>query len=397
MSLTKIPTLYAINDTLDYWSPAASADWPIEDYVTYWKNTESIGKHLPNREAIAAARDDIHVVGGFMERLPLACLKYGLIDYAEMWHYVSTFERGIWGLSQTDQPLFGWRAFHLHDGNAPFGSADMRAFIEIHGAPHILCAWGLGVDEQMMSACSDSFKIYYSCDAPPLRVPPEVGRHFDLILVGSENQRDIVRVQHPDIPCEILTIGPEFADFETFRPLDIPKAYDLVYVACAQAYKRHDILFQAMAALKDSKPVNCLCVCGYGELGNELRTMACDMGIAVDFIGPPGVSYTEVNYHINRARVGIVAGVNDGCPAVLTEYMLADVPVLANASLCCGLRFITPETGWVSLRDDFARSIQIALEQCHSIKPRQYAIERWGWPTSVRQLEAILHAHGYQE
>ena len=45
---------------------------------------------------------------------------------------------------------------------------------------------------------------------------------------------------------------------------------------------------------------------------------------------------------MNRARIGVVCGEEDGAPAILTEYMLAGLPVLANARLRCGLRLHPP-------------------------------------------------------
>jgi glycosyltransferase involved in cell wall biosynthesis len=331
-----------------------------------------------------------------MERLPLACVKHGLVDYAERWHYANGRSNTFFGHECNGQGLFGWRAFHAPVPVVPFHSPDMQAFVAVHGAPHIFCPWGLGVDEAMMIACRESFKVYYSIDASPLRVPPEVARHFDLILVGGEGQRQHVSAACPDVPCEILTVGPEFADFETFRPLDLPKRYDLIYVACAQAYKRHDVLFKALADLNGQSRVSCLCVCGYGDLGDQLQDTVRRLGIAVDFIGPPGVSFADVNCLMNQARVGVVAGAEDGCPAVLTEYMLAGLPVLANGDLCCGLRFITPETGWIAGPNEFAGGILKALDKCASLQPRQYAMERWGWPASVRRFERMLHSHGYR-
>ncbi len=59
-----------------------------------------------------------------------------------------------------------------------------------------------------------------------------------------------------------MPIGPEFADPKTFRPLDLPKEFDIVYVAAAQPYKRHDILFDALVRLPRS--IRALCVFGYG-------------------------------------------------------------------------------------------------------------------------------------
>jgi hypothetical protein len=45
---------------------------------------------------------------------------------------------------------------------------------------------------------------------------------------------------------------------------------------------------------------------------------------------------------MNRARFGVVCGIDDGAPTILTEYMLAGLPVFANADLRCGLQFILP-------------------------------------------------------
>ncbi len=53
---------------------------------------------------------------------------------------------------------------------------------------------------------------------------------------------------------------------------------------------------------------------------------------------------------MNLARIGVVCGVDDGAPAILTEYMLAGLPVLANARLRCGLQYIRPETGRAATR-----------------------------------------------
>lgn len=396
MARTTIPTLYAISDYVAGVPPVGEADPSAEQYRVYWRHdnpAQKLKEYLAELNPdLETQRARLRVRGGYMERLPLACLKAGLVDYAEKWHYLYVPGERLFGLSQ---PLFGYRLFQVHNPDAPFHSPDMIEFIHASGAPHILCVWGLGVSEEMLLACRDSFKIYYSIDAPPLRVPPEVSRHFDLILVGAEWQRDEVRARHPGIPCELLTIGPEFADYETFRPLGIPKEYDLIYVAAAQPYKRHDILFDALA--RCSRRVRCLCIFGYGEMADDLRAKAREMRLDVDFIGPPGLSYEEVNYQMNRAKVGIVCGIHDGCPAIITEYMLAGLPVLANSELCCGLRFITLETGMTASPEEFHLGIESILDRSTEIHPRPATIQNYGWPASVQRLQEILRACGYHE
>lgn len=423
---TVIPTLYAIGDGTGSWQTPEKPDWPHEHYRQQWQQIKErvlkgkypkrfaglfrkfkkhdahwaallSGDGNNNRQQIEAARAQVRVGGGFMERLPLACLKYGLVDYAEKWHYINNRDNRHYGLEKNGHGLFAWRGFYLHNQQQPYAAAHMRGFWETFGVPHILCVYGLGISEELLRLCKESFKIYYSIDAPALRVPPGVSKHFNLVLVGDKRQQEKVRRTHPGMPCEILTTGPDFADTETFSPLNIPKKYDLIYVACAQPYKRHDILFGAMAKLKNRRPVNCLCICGYGELTAQLRRQVRELDIAVTIIGPPGVSHRKVNEYINQGRVGIVAGVEDGCPAIISEYMLAGIPVLANAGLCCGLRLVKPETGWVYPEEYFADGILRALNECNHINPRPFALEHCGWPASVRQLEALLHRYGYRK
>ncbi len=325
------------------------------------------------------------VVGGYLERLPLAAIRYGLCDYAEIWTFWARDEPPPWYQSS---PFLMRRSFLANDANIPFSSNDMLGYIAAFGPPDILCVWGLGVDEAILNACATSVKIYNSIDVPALRVPLNVSRHFDVILTGAEWQsRDVERC-HPGMTTAIMPIGPEFASPETFYPLGLEKTYDVIYVAAAQPYKRHDILFEALARLPRS--ICALCVCGYGELGSELRDRAAELEITLDIIGPPGVAIEEVNRLMNLARIGVVCGVDDGAPAILTEYMLAGLPVLANASLRCGLQYITPLTGRTAPADEFHIVLMEMLQGETEFRPRETAMENWTWPHTIAKLAALV-------
>jgi glycosyltransferase involved in cell wall biosynthesis len=155
-----------------------------------------------------------------------------------------------------------------------------------------------------------------------------------------------------------MPVGPEFAPPDQFRPLGIGKDYDLIYVAAAQQYKSSIFLFDALERLP--RDIRVLCVFGYGEMADHLRRRAAETRLNVDFVGPPGVPYEEVNQLMNRARFGVACGVEDGAP-VPTEYMLAGLPVLANEALCCGLQFMIPETGITAPAERFANAITCSI------------------------------------
>ncbi len=378
-------SIVVVSDFRDGWPPEPPG-WDAAQAHAAWMRGERGPAPTPVQR-LEQERAALGVRGGYLERLPLSLVKRGIVDQAEIWHFwrpgsPPTFSRG--------HPLLVRRAFHLDREEAPSSSADMLGFIHAFGAPHIFCVWGLGVDERLMEACGNSFTIYNSIDAPAFRVPDEVGRHFDLVLTGAEWQSDEVRARLPDMECAVMPIGPEFADPETFRPLGSPKEFDLIYVAAAQGYKRHDILFDAVARRPGTRA---LCVFGYGEMGDALRAEAGARGLDISFVGPPGVPFAEVNALMNRARIGVVCGVDDGAPAILTEYMLAGLPVLANAGLRCGLQFITPETGLAAPPEHFPEAIDALLARASLMDPRAAVMRQWTWPHTARKLEAFLPAH----
>jgi len=324
------------------------------------------------------------VVGGYLERLPLACVAAGLVDAAEVWRFAGDdAHRDIVGKSGPGGLIY--RSLRADGHPAPYGSADALAYIAVHGPPAILCVWGLGVTEALLEACADSVRIYNSIDAPALRVPADVSRHFDIFLTGADWQSEEIQARHPGATCCVLPIGPEFASDQTFFPTGADKDYDVVYVAATQPYKRHDLLIDALSRLPGRRA---LCVVGYGHLTEELKAEALRRGLQIDWVGP--VSHREVNELINRARVGVVCGVDDGAPAILTEYMLAGLPVLANAGLVCGRQYIRDDTGLIASEADFAAALDRLVETATGYSPRPVVQRNWTWPHSVQRLNALI-------
>lgn len=376
--LTARPSVVVISDFVDGWPPVFPG--PGADAARdLWRGLPEDRQPWPDPHGF---RPD--VVGGYLERLPLALVASGRVASAEIWHHwrsdaPAPFHR--------DSPVLARRAFRLDGEHAPFASADMVEFVHTFGAPHILVVLGLGVAPALLEACANSLILYNSIDAPALRVPPEVSHHFDLVITGAQWQSDVVEARHPGMATAIMPIGPEFAAIDQFRPLGTDKDVDLIYVAAAQGYKRHDILFDALDRLP--RDVRALCVFGYGEMADALRHQAHERNLSVEFVGPPGVPFEEVNRLMNRARFGVVCGVDDGAPAILTEYMLAGLPVLANEALACGLQFITPQTGITASAEGFADAIMALRDAAPRFDPRGAVLERWTWPHSVRRLTEI--------
>lgn len=343
------------------------------------------------------ARSDVRVTGGYLERLPLAAVAAGLVDQAEVWSFAGRCGESDASLGHhagrpdPDRPGLTRRVFRADPHPAPYGSAEAVRHLRQTGAPDILCVWGLGVGHDILDAAEGAVTIYNSIDAPALRMPDDLAARFDLFLTGAPWQSAEIEARIPGARTCVLPIGPNFAADLTFFPTGAAKDRDLVYVACAQSYKRHDILFDAM----ERRPgTTTLLVVGYGE--DDLRAEADRRGLDVEIVGPPGVSHDEVNRLMSRARIGVVCGQDDGAPAILTEYQLAGLPVLVNARLCCGLAHVPPDAGAIAEPGaDFAAALDRLLA-APPRDPRPAAIARWGWRTSIARLAtevaAVRHA-----
>ena len=357
---------------------------PVQASPPPWKEAPALG--------IPAARRDVRVTGGYLERLPLAAVAAGLTPRAEIWSWTGTDGRADsetgrpQGTPDPGRPGLTRRLFRADGHSAPYGSADALAHLARTGAPDILCVWGIGVDCALLDACAGAVRIYNSIDAPALRIPDAEAARFDLFLTGAEWQSDEIRARVPGARTLVLPIGPEFTSGETFFPTGQPKDRDVVYVACTQPYKRHEVLLDALERLPGT---SALLVVGYGHLTEAIREDAARRGLDVEIVGP--LSHDEVNVQINRSRVGVVCGRDDGAPAILTEYMLAGLPVLANAGLVCGRQYITPQTGLAADEGEgFAAALRQLLDGAGQYDTRRAALDRWGWPASIARLGAEI-------
>lgn len=369
-------SILVISDRLDGWPIREGGSPARVDAAAGWDWHRDPGSAQP-----------VEVTGGYLERLPLSLIACGAYDCAEIWWHWQGSEPPP---RQRRHDRLAYRAFDVDGPQAPFASAAMIEHLRRHGAPHLLVVYGLGVDEALLAACGNSVIVYNSIDAPALRVPDEVACRFDLVLTGAEWQSREVATRVPGMATMVSPVGPDFAGLDQFRPLGVPKHWDAIYVAAAQPYKRHDIMFEMFAELGEG--YRGLCVFGYGELADAYRDEIAARGLSIDCIGPPGVAAEEVNLLVNQSRIALVCGEHDGAPAIITESMLADVPVLANEALVCGRQYIMPATGRTAAPVDFARTCRDMLRHPEHFDPRAAILPICGWPvTAPALLTKIKH------
>lgn len=209
---------------------------------------------------------------------------------------------------------------------------------------------------------------------------------YDLCLVDEEWEVEEVQRVCPAVQC---AIWDKLIDYErTHYPLPVEKIYDICYVAYLRERKNHELLFRALAKLPE-RQLTAVCV-GDDRKGNraELENLARELNLAVHFTGE--VTKEEVNRYINQSRVGVMCATLDAAPRAILEYMAADVPVLVNAELWAGSRYVGPAAGLVKSPEEFHLGLAELLDYRKQYSPRAHLLEHYSAEPVLKKFIAIL-------
>jgi glycosyltransferase involved in cell wall biosynthesis len=327
------------------------------------------------REARGQVGSSVNMIGALQEA--------GVVSRSEAWRFWP------WASKQLDLPeTRPWHVFQIEGDSM---SHDLAAYVRATGEPDVIWVEGRTLRPELahvFDLCPKSFKIIYPQDWKPWRA--EGLDRYDLCLVDDDRQMARMQRKHPALRC---AVWDKFIDYEgSHFPILCEKQYDLCYVAFPSRRKNHELLFRAMAKLADHRP-SCVCVGGRaGDNLREVRELADKLGVSVEFTG--AASKIEVNEFVNRSRVGIIASKRDSAPRAMLEYMASDVPVLVNAELRAGLRYVGPKAGLISPPEEFDRGIAQMLDSLGAYAPRAHFLEHFSREQVVAKFAAILQRAG---
>ena len=129
------------------------------------------------------------------------------------------------------------------------------------------------------------------------------------------------------IPKEkILYIPSVYLDQDVFRPLDLPKEYDLIFIGRLEKNKGLDLFLEVV------KKLNCKAVIvGDGTLKNYCKLKIENWKLQDKVLlygwakGPK-----EIAELLNKSKILVMPSYNEGGPRVVVEAMACGVPVLAT-------------------------------------------------------------------
>jgi len=321
--------------------------------------------------------------GSSSKNIILGLQRQKIVSTGEEWKF--------WNGDLEEISLRGQLPVLLFPFNDNLTSDELARYIRITGQPDLI--WVEGPDyppylEQIFDLCPGSFKMIYSKDWRPEKIK-KLSR-YDLCLVDEEWEIEEVKRVCPNVHC---AVWDKLIDYETTHyPLPVEKIYDICYVAYLRERKKHELLFRAMAKLKDRK-LSCVCV-GDDRKGYraELEKLASGLNLAVHFTGE--IPKAEVNRCINQSKIGVMCAALDAAPRAILEYMAADVPVLVNAELWAGSRYVGPQAGLVKAPEEFHLGLAELLDHRENYSPRAHLLQHYANENVMAKFIGILQQAG---
>ncbi|WP_425053378.1 glycosyltransferase family 4 protein [Psychromarinibacter sp. S121] len=121
-------------------------------------------------------------------------------------------------------------------------------------------------------------------------------------------------------------------DLERFRlasvPYGRPTGRMIVFVASLEERKQHGAFLRIFANLVGRHPDLTLCLFGQGELEDQLKAEAADLGVgdSVRFMG----FRSDVGEWITAADICVLPSLREGLPRVVVQYVAAGKPVVVT-------------------------------------------------------------------
>ncbi len=232
-----------------------------------------------------------------------------------------------------------------------------------------------GFKEQLYKNIMRWFVRYDAMPATAIRVINERQTQEFLINAGVPKEK-------------IKYIPASYIDLEVFRPTDVPKEYDMIFVGRLVKNKGADLFLEA-TRLADVK----VAIIGSGPLENSLKQKARDYKLKIVFHGWAKNS-TEIANLLNKSRLLVMPSYNEGGPRVVLEAMACGVPVLATAVGIVPDILSDKKSGRIIGWDahDIARNVREILDD-----QTQYAQMRMAGLDIARQFEKETAIKNYAD
>lgn len=217
--------------------------------------------------------------------------------------------------------------------------------------------------------------------------------HPDPVVVLAGAESDFEFLTKLSSSLRPIRIGPcDWVDPRRAEPyLGQPKRFDLVVNSTWAAWKRHHVLFAALARLPAPIRVALIGVPWDGGTLDGVMACARDYGVADQLTVFERISFDRVMEVHTQSRAAALLSLKEGSNRALAEAMFCDVPVILLDQHWGGIsKNVVPETGIITAEQNLPAAICEILDGRRTFSPRRWATEHISCVVSTGRLNTFL-------
>lgn len=151
-------------------------------------------------------------------------------------------------------------------------------------------------------------------------------KHFDIIATTGTQTMEFLAKE--GINKDKLFVLPDSINIERFRPLPLPKQYDIISVGRLAPAKNFETLLKTVAKIKEFKNDIKVGIAGDGSLKKSLEDLTNQLGVTenVEFLGYKN----NPEFYYNSTRIFILTSIWEGMPMAMLEAMSCGIPCIVS-------------------------------------------------------------------
>ena len=217
------------------------------------------------------------------------------------------------------------------------------------------------------------------------------------VVVQSPRIEDFEFIQDLQTNLVPVRVGSgEWVDPSTFcpRPAEQPCSFDAVMVAAWDPLKRHELMFQALAQLKQERgrPLR-LALIGYalGWTRSPIEDLLQRYDLVNDCTIFENISHAEVSRIVSESRVSLLLSRQEGSNRSVYESMFCGTPVIVyRHHRGINLAHVNEKTGLLADDHELAETISRIVDHLEAFNPRAWALQNIGYENATRKVNEAL-------
>lgn len=185
----------------------------------------------------------------------------------------------------------------------------------------------------------------------------------------------------------------DWVDHRIFRPLNLDRSLDSVYVANLSRNKRlHAYLAAVSQIVATDSDYRGAVVCGdWGGRRETLNALVEHYGVREHVASYFQLSQAELNEILNRAKVNVLMSLKEGSNKSLFESMFAGTPVIAlTENVSINQDYINEQTGRLATHRSFVRELAAFRQDWGRFQPRKWAMTHISPQATTRKLTSFI-------